>query len=118
LGGGDGLGAVVGARVGQRDPDGDPERACALGDRSVQHHLGRPARRGHLDVAKAPHLESERLGHGLLGAETRGQVLAGTGARRRVGSLGVGEEPLGEPGPAVERLLETSDLQQIDPDRR
>ena len=44
---------------------------------------GGPPGERHLDVAKAPGLEAERLGHRLLGAEAGGQVLAGTGPRRR-----------------------------------
>jgi hypothetical protein len=82
----------------------------------VEADLGGPVAPQHLDLAEAPGLEPQRLGDRLLGAEARGQVLTGTAPRSRVLALGVGEQSRGEPGPALQRLLETLDLEQVDPD--
>ena len=69
-----------------------------------------------LDVLPRPRLERERLGHRLLRAEARGEVLAGPRAGRGVGALALGEQPLGQPRPALERALQALDLQQVHAD--
>ena len=69
-----------------------------------------------LDVLRAHDRQPERLRHGLLGAEARGQVLAGARAGRGVGALAGGEQAVGERRPPLERALEPIDLQQVEPD--
>ena len=82
------------SEIGRRRP---PPRAA------VQAHARRAAASLDLDVARAQHVQRQRLGHRLLGAEARGEVLRGPGARGRVGALGVGEQALGQPGAARAR---------------
>src|ERR1017187_5817531 len=43
-------------------------------------------------------------------------MLTGPGPRRGIATLGLGEQALGEPRTAGQRLLEPLDLQQVDPD--
>ena len=78
--------------------------------------LGRAAVPDDLDVAEAPALQSQGLRHRLLGAEPRRQVLSGPSARGRICAFAIGEQPLGQPGPALERPFEPLDLEQVDPD--
>ena len=49
------------------------------------------------------------------GAEARCEMLARTRARRRVCTLTLREQPLGQLRPALERSLQPLDLQQVDP---
>ena len=45
-----------------------------------------------------------------------GEVLRQPPLRRRIRALTLGEQPLGQPGPALQRLLEPVDLQEVQPD--
>ena len=44
------------------------------------------------------------------------RCIAGPGAGGRVGALAVGEDPLGQPRPALERALEPLDVEEVDAD--
>src|SRR3954452_6139553 len=99
------------ARMGQ----GDVDLRAELGELAVQADV-RPGLPAHyLDVLPRPRGQPERLGDGLLRAEARGEVLAGTRALGRVRALARGEEPLGERGAPLQRLLEALDLEKVDP---
>ena len=104
------MGAIVDVHL-------DAELGRAHRHRTVQGDPRRPvAPAEDLDVARAKDLHLQRLAHRLLGAEPRGEVLRRAPLRRGVRALAVGEQPLGQPGPALERLLEAVDLEEVDPD--
>ena len=70
----------------------------------------------HLHLVPVAVGERQRLRDGLLDAEAGGQVagrLAALGGER---ALGLGEQALGKSRPALQRLRESADLHQIDPD--
>ena len=80
--------AVVSVWVSETSALG-AELARAGRRRAAQAHL-RGAVGGHdLHVAEAPAAQAQRLGHRLLGAEARGEVLPGPGALGGVGALAV-----------------------------
>ena len=58
----------------------------------------------------------QRLDHGLLGGEARREVAARARPLARVGELALGEQPLGQPRPPLERALDALDLDQVDAD--
>src|SRR4051794_37845303 len=97
--------------MGERDVD----LGAHLGEPAVQQDPDLVALAHDLDVLPRPRGQPERLGHRLLRAEARREVLAGPRAPRRVGALALGEEPRGQRRPALERLLETLDLEEVDP---
>jgi hypothetical protein len=71
---------------------------------------------GDLDLAQRQRSAAQRLQRSLLGREAGREVAPGPMARTRVRQLAVGEQPFGEPRPPLERPLEPSNLEQIDPD--
>ena len=103
-------------RVRQRYVHLDAERGRARCGGPVKPYLRRPVAPEHFDIQEAPGLQLQRLGDRLLGTEARGQMLSGPGAGGRVGALAVGEQPVRERGPALQRAFETLDLEQVDPD--
>jgi hypothetical protein len=83
----------------------------------VEHDLGRATRHEHhLDVARRPRFEAQRLGHRLLRAEARGEVLPGPRPPGGVRTLAVGEQPPSEPRTPLERALEALDLEEVHAD--
>jgi hypothetical protein len=82
----------------------------------VQADARRPALAHDLDLLPAQHVERQRLGHRLLGAEAGGQVHGGTGAALRVGALAAGEQALGQARTPGDGPLQALDLQEIDAD--
>ena len=71
---------------------------------------------GDLDLAQRQRSAAQRLQRSLLGGEAGREVASGPMPRARVGQLALGEQPFGEPRPPLERPLEPSNLEQIDPD--
>ena len=68
----------------------------------------------HLDLVQSEPTQAQSLESRLLGCEPRGQMRP----RPRTGvggvELALGEESLGERGPALERALDPLDLDQVD----
>ena len=84
-------------RVGQRDSHLDPELAARSATAPCSRTCGGPPPPTTSTSRKLQASSPERLGHRLLGAEPRGQVLPGPRARGRICSLAIGEQPLRQP---------------------
>src|SRR6476619_629530 len=95
----------------QRDTDLPPRRR--LRGPAADPHPGRLAGED-LDLTEAESVgKAERLDHRLLRSEAGSEVAPGTGPRRGVAALILGEDPLGQPGVALQRPLQPPDLQQV-----
>jgi hypothetical protein len=103
--------------VGERDLDGHPERSGPLARAAAQAHTGRlVTAAGHLDLARRPGLERQRLGDRLLRAEPGGEVHRGAGTRLRVRTLAGREQAVLQIGPARQSALQPVDLEEVDAD--
>jgi hypothetical protein len=60
--------------------------------------------------------QRERLRDGLLGAEPHGQMAGRLPPLGRERQLSLGEQPLGEPGPALKRAGKPVDLKKVKAD--
>ncbi len=101
----------------ERDLELDAAPAGQGGGATVQPQPWRIAiAAGDLDLAQRQRSAAQRLQRGLLGGEASREMASRPMLRACIGQLAVREQPFGEPGPAFERPLEPSDLEQIDPD--
>src|SRR3954451_6144242 len=71
--------------------------------------------RDHLDLAQSKAVpQTQRLDHGLLRREARGEVASGARAAGGVRALGLGEDPRRETRVSLQGPLQPADLEQVD----